>query len=107
MVEWRQLGFTNPVTVTGNYLVVYYDIVMGVIVVIAIFVVIIIFGFYSSFFTKKRRYRYGRGCAWLEITWTVAPAFILAFLSFFSLTNLYAIEIGEVIDYQRKIIAHQ
>lgn len=31
----------------------------------------------------------------------------MIFLSFFSLTNLYAIEIGETIDYQRKITAHQ
>lgn len=92
---------------TGNYLVVYYDIVIGVVVVITVLVAVIIFGFYSPFFTKNRRYRYGRECAWLEIIWTIAPAWILIFLSFFSLTNLYAMEIGETIDYQRKITAHQ
>lgn len=107
MVEWGQLGFRNVVTATGRYLVTYYDIVIGVVVVITVVVGGVILAYFSPLVNGKRRYRYGRECAWLEILWTVSPAGVLIFLSFFSLTNLYSIEIGETIDYQRKITAHQ
>nr|YP_010968529.1 cytochrome c oxidase subunit II [Mya japonica]WNO18868.2 cytochrome c oxidase subunit 2 [Mya japonica] len=107
MVEWSQLGFSNVVTATGSYLVTYYDIVMGVVVVITVIVGMVILAYFMPSVNGKSSYRYGSECAWLEILWTVSPAGVLIFLSFFSLTNLYSMEMGETIDYQSKITAHQ
>lgn len=74
---------------------------------VTVLVARIIFLFFIPLITGGKRYRYGRECAWLEIVWTILPAGVLIFLSSFSLANLYAIEIGEQVDYQRKVTGHQ
>ena len=105
MVEFKQLGFSNIITRIRSNLGQYYDIVLGIVFIIIL--VVARFILFFVVFCKRFIYRKSTGCEWLEILWTISPAFILCYLSFISLTNLYRIEIGETIDFQIKIVGHQ
>lgn len=43
----------------------------------------------------------------LEIMWTIVPAFMLCFLGYVSLINLYIIEVGDHVENGIKVTAHQ
>jgi len=89
-------------------LYIYHDLAMVVLVIVMLvvgfFLFIMLFG---EFFFDGRMNRYIYRNEWLEIFWTVVPAFFLIGLGYVSFKNLYDIEVGDYVGHTVKVIGHQ
>nr|YP_010121801.1 cytochrome c oxidase subunit II [Callista chinensis]QRE83921.1 cytochrome c oxidase subunit II [Callista chinensis]QWM94240.1 cytochrome c oxidase subunit II [Callista chinensis] len=86
----------------------YHDLVMVVMVVVLVLVLgfMILFSF-SGFFVGVSMDLEWTKNEWLEFCWGMAPFFFLAFLGYFSLINLYNMEVGDKVDFLVKVTGHQ
>uniref|UniRef100_UPI00315DD9F0 cytochrome c oxidase subunit 2 n=1 Tax=Glauconome virens TaxID=457868 RepID=UPI00315DD9F0 len=108
MSIWSQLGFPDPKTENAKNLILYHDMTLVVVAMILVLVVwfLVIFLFKKIFFGGMMN-RYVHSNDWLEIIWTVSPAFILFVLGYVSLVNLYQMELGDGSEHLVKVTGHQ
>nr|UJM44289.1 cytochrome c oxidase subunit 2 [Mytilopsis leucophaeata] len=108
MAEWGQLGFNDAISSNMCKIMEYHDITMGVAVAIMFLVSVFLLGVCKpSLFFKGNYYRYGSECSWLEISWTILPSFILLFLAYFSVWNLYISNSLKFLSYRAQVMGHQ
>nr|YP_010410228.1 cytochrome c oxidase subunit II [Tapes dorsatus]URH16439.1 cytochrome c oxidase subunit II [Tapes dorsatus] len=105
---WNQFGFPDPVTLNAGRLFSYHDLVM----VVVVFVLIVVAWFtsmalFSFLFMKGQLNLSKKKDEWLEIFWTVSPAFFLFGIGFVSLVNLYHMNLGGEPVYSFSAIGHQ
>lgn len=92
----------------GQELILYNDLV--IVVAVAVLVVV---GWFILLFLNRRTFFGGKINKYvyhnelLEIMWTIVPAFMLCFLGYVSLINLYIIEVGDHVENGIKVTAHQ
>lgn len=92
----------------GQELILYNDLV--IVVAVAVLVVV---GWFILLFLNSRTFFGGKINKYvyhnelLEIMWTMIPAFILCFLGYVSLINLYIMEVGDHVENGMKVTAHQ
>lgn len=108
MGSWNKLWFYDINTVVGQELILYNDLV--IVVAVAVLVVV---GWFILLFLNSRTFFGGKINKYvyhnelLEIIWTIVPAFMLCFLGYVSLINLYIIEVGDHVENGMKVTAHQ
>nr|YP_010555867.1 cytochrome c oxidase subunit II [Marcia japonica]UYR95099.1 cytochrome c oxidase subunit II [Marcia japonica] len=107
-MSWSQFGFPDPVTNNAERLFCYHDLVM----VVVVFVLIVVGWFtmmsiFSFFFSKGQLDLGKKKDEWLEVIWTVSPAFFLFFIGFISLINLYTMNLGGVPMFSFSAVGHQ
>nr|YP_009694534.1 cytochrome c oxidase subunit II [Archivesica marissinica]QEM01941.1 cytochrome c oxidase subunit II [Archivesica marissinica]UZA66426.1 cytochrome c oxidase subunit II [Archivesica marissinica]UZA66439.1 cytochrome c oxidase subunit II [Archivesica marissinica] len=108
MGSWNKLWFFDMNTVVGQELILYNDLVM--VVAVAVLVVV---GWFMLLFLNSRTFFGGKMNKYvyhnelLEIMWTMVPAFMLCFLGYVSLMNLYIMEVGDHVENGMKVTAHQ
>nr|UFQ25460.1 cytochrome c oxidase subunit II [Calyptogena rectimargo] len=108
MGSWEKFWFYDMNTVVGQELILYNDLVM--VVATAVLVVV---GWFMFLFLNSRSFFGGKMNKYvfhnelLEIMWTMVPAFMLCFLGYVSLMNLYIMEVGDHVVYGMKVTAHQ
>nr|UFQ25512.1 cytochrome c oxidase subunit II [Pliocardia sp. A3710_17_S18] len=108
MGSWHKLWFYDMNTVVGQELILYNDLVM--VVAVAVLVVV---GWFMILFLNSRTFFGGKMNKYvyhnelLEIMWTMVPAFMLCFLGYVSLMNLYIMEVGDHVENGMKVTAHQ
>nr|BBA25657.1 cytochrome c oxidase subunit II [Pliocardia stearnsii] len=108
MGSWNKLWFFDMNTVVGQELILYNDLVM--VVAVAVLVVV---GWFMVLFLNSRTFFGGKMNKYvyhnelLEIMWTMVPAFMLCFLGYVSLMNLYIMEVGDHVENGMKVTAHQ
>nr|QCO91552.1 cytochrome c oxidase subunit II [Calyptogena extenta]UFQ25473.1 cytochrome c oxidase subunit II [Calyptogena extenta] len=108
MGSWSKLWFFDMNTVVGQELILYNDLVM--VVAVAVLVVV---GWFMLLFLNSRTFFGGKMNKYvyhnelLEIMWTMVPAFMLCFLGYVSLMNLYIMEVGDHVENGMKVTAHQ
>nr|BBA25617.1 cytochrome c oxidase subunit II [Ectenagena laubieri] len=108
MGSWNKLWFFDMNTVVGQELILYNDLVM--VVAVAVLVVV---GWFMILFLNSRTFFGGKMNKYvyhnelLEIMWTMVPAFMLCFLGYVSLMNLYIMEVGDHVENGMKVTAHQ
>nr|BBA25627.1 cytochrome c oxidase subunit II [Ectenagena nautilei] len=108
MGSWHKFWFFDMNTVVGQELILYNDLVM--VVAIAVLVVV---GWFMLLFLNGRTFFGGKMNKYvyhnelLEIMWTMVPAFMLCFLGYVSLMNLYIMEVGDNVENGLKVTAHQ
>nr|BAV25023.1 cytochrome c oxidase subunit II [Abyssogena phaseoliformis] len=108
MGSWNKLWFYDMNTVVGQELILYNDLVM--VVAVAVLVVV---GWFMLLFLNSRTFFGGKMNKYvyhnelLEIMWTMVPAFMLCFLGYVSLMNLYIMEVGDHVENGMKVTAHQ
>lgn len=108
MGSWNKLWFYDINTVVGQELILYNDLV--IVVAVAVLVVV---GWFILLFLNSRTFFGGKINKYvyhnelLEIMWTIVPAFMLCFLGYVSLMNLYIIEVGDHVENGMKVTAHQ
>nr|BAV25001.1 cytochrome c oxidase subunit II [Isorropodon fossajaponicum] len=108
MGSWSKFWFYDMNTVVGQELILYNDLVM--VVAVAVLVVV---GWFMLLFLNSRIFFGGKMNKYvyhnelLEIMWTMVPAFMLCFLGYVSLMNLYIMEVGDHVENGMKVTAHQ
>nr|AVK59531.1 cytochrome c oxidase subunit II [Archivesica sp. 2 Sanya-2018]BBA25637.1 cytochrome c oxidase subunit II [Calyptogena pacifica] len=108
MGSWEKMWFYDMNTVVGQELILYNDLVMTVAVAVLAVVGWFMLLFLNSralFGGKMNKYVYHNEL--LEIMWTMVPAFMLCFLGYVSLMNLYIMEVGDHVVNGVKVTAHQ
>ena len=107
-MEWLTLGFLDMVTQQSVFLVIYYNLVLGV----GLGIMVVIVGFLLSFLLSSillggKHYYFGHSCEWLEFIWGIRPPIILIFLGYISVGNIYSGQPGKYIQNRLRITAHQ
>ena len=107
-MEWLTLGFLDMVTQQSVFLVIYYNLVLGV----GLGIMVVVVGFLLSFLLSSillggKHYYFGHSCEWLEFIWGIRPAIILIFLGYISVRNIYSGQPGKYIKNRLRITAHQ
>nr|YP_010555854.1 cytochrome c oxidase subunit II [Marcia hiantina]UYR95086.1 cytochrome c oxidase subunit II [Marcia hiantina] len=108
MMMWNQFGFPDPVTLNAGRLFSYHDLVM----VVVVFVLIVVAWFttmsmFSFVVMKGQLNLIKKKDEWLEVFWTVSPAFFLFAIGFVSLINLYNMNLGGEPVFSFSAVGHQ
>ena len=101
-----QYRFQDPATPSAEGMLNFHNYIMFFLILIFFVVLWMLFASLYLFKTNEKPYKFTHS-SFLEITWTVVPAFLLLFIAFPSFTLLYSLE--ELVQYQitLKIIGHQ
>nr|YP_008854382.1 cytochrome c oxidase subunit II [Meretrix lyrata]AGR50828.1 cytochrome c oxidase subunit II [Meretrix lyrata] len=108
MSVWGQLYFPDFNSEMAARLYYYHDLALIVVVVVSVLVLSFLISFLlSDVFVGESMHLKMKKHELLEVGWSTAPFFVLFGLGFVSLKNLYAMEVGENVEFLTKVTGHQ